>query len=1129
MSKSLLKNTYREILNTKARFISILLIVALGVGFFVGVKCTNPSMVDMANRYYSSSNLMDYRLLSTVGFDEDDVKEIGKISGVSSVMPSHFADVPVESNGTGEIIRLMSVPKAYEDNEEQNSVILINGRLPENSGEIAVQEAFFADFKIGDTIKFEDKIGDTDTKDQLKTTSFKVVGTVTSPMYISFERGTTTVGNGKLDAFSYIIDEDFSVERYTELYVRLENSKNLSPFTDEYKELIDEYKEKIEKVSDKRIEVFKVDNIDKARNELDENKKKYEDEKEKANKELADAKRELDEGESKYYSELSSARTQINNAENSISYYEGVLLENKDKYEKGYEEYNEKFDAAKKELDENQKKYDDAYKSFEENEKAQALDQIDTLKGQAVSLSTYSLSSVILMVPGEKEELINNLNSILYSISYDNSKSSLESAKTLLEAEGLYELSYALDSAITNLDSIITGVNTISGQLDAAEAQFKEQKAKLDMAYAQYESEKAKYKAELDSAKEELDNAEKEIENSKAQVASAKVEYEKGRVEGLSKLQDGKRQYEDGKKEADEKLSEAKEKLDDAEEELNKVKDPKWYIFNRDDNPGYSTFIDNCDRVDRVAYVFPLFFLLVAMLVCLTTMTRLVEEKRVEIGSFKALGYSNTAITMKFVLYSSLAAFLGCIVGCALGIPILPKVIYSCYHIMYDMPDINIIIDKTSLIIGIIASIIACVFVSIAVAVKTLRGKPASLMRPKAPKKGKRILLEKIKFVWDRFNFTSKVTARNLFRYKSRLFMTVIGIAGCTALIVAGFGLYDSISDIVKIQFNDISKYNITIVSDGNDGDFTSLLNTIKEDDRIEDSMLFLQKAVTISSDKVKISDDVYLSVPENEKKISDLIELRNRVTKEHLDIEENKVILSEKLAKLLKVKVGDTIYLDNNEENPLEISGICECYIYSYVYMSPSTCRNVYDKDFKFNMVLANAPNMTDEKESEISTDYLNNDDVIAVNVVSSNVKSFEDMISSMKLVTLVLVVCAGALCMVVLYNLTNINLAERKREIATLKVLGFKHNETAAFVYRENMILTILGIVLGLFLGTWLTMFIVQTVEVDKVMFGRNIYFMTYLLAALFTLLFSILVNFIMYFRIKKINMVESLKFIE
>lgn len=1129
MTKSLLKNTLREIKMTKARFISIVLIIALGVGFFVGVKCTNPSMVDMAERYYKDTNLMDFRLVSTVGFDKEDVEAVKNTEGVESVMPSYFSDVILDSDGKANVIRLMAAPYSYEGQKIINQVMVKSGRLPEKRGEIAVENGPFMKLKLGDKINISDKIDNENTKDTIKDLEYEIVGIVQSSQYISFERGNTTVGTGKISAFAYIPKDDFKSERYTELYVNIKGSKDISPFSDEYKELINKYEKKFESLSDERLKIFKRDNIDDAQKELDDGKKEYKEKSKETYEKLADGQRELDNAQLTYDNGIKEGQEKLDSAKKEIKKGEKQLASSKKEYEKGKKEFTAKFAKARKELDANWDKYDSAYKSFCDNEKKELETNISAIEEGMTTTASTVISTVISELPEGTAEIKKSLEKILDKVTYSNAVESLEKTKEILNKAGIKDFDLTIDENIESIKGMSDTRDELKNTLDAAMNEFKSQKEQLENAEIKYSTEKATYKAKLDYAAKEIAAGSKKISDSKIELKAGEEELETSKSEGLIQLQDARNEYAKGKEKAHRELNKAKKKLDDAQEKLDKFKDPKWYYFNRDDNPGYATFIDNCDRVDNVATVFPLFFLLVAMLVCLTTMTRLVEEKRTEEGTLKALGYSNAKIVLKFLIYSSLAAVLGCVIGCSIGIPVFPRVIYGCYKIMYNMIDINIVLSTSSLIIGLVAAILCSVVVSLIVCYKALKGRPAALMRPKAPKNGKRIVLERITFLWKRLSFTSKVTQRNLFRYKSRLFMTAIGIAGCTALIIAGFGLYDSISDIANKQFGEIIKYDASIISDGEYGDFGPLMTAIEKDKRIDKHMMFFQESVSVSSDKEKVDDDLYLCIPRDFTMMPDYIELRNRVTKEHYEPSLGEAVITEKIAKILGVDVGDKVYLDKDKNKAVTISGICENYIYGYLYMNSGTYEKIYDKPVKFNMVLAKVPNMDSKLENQIGNEYLKRDDVTAISFISAGIKDFQDMIQAMKLVTVVLVVCAGALAIVVLYNLTNINLSERRREIATIKVLGFKNSETAAFVYRENIFLTLLGIIVGLVLGTLLTYFIVTTVEIDKIMFGRDIYFTTYLIGILGTAFFSAVVNFIMYFKIKKIDMVESLKSIE
>lgn len=1127
MKTALFKNTFREIKNTKARFISIMMIVALGVGFFVGIKTTPPSMEQMAVDYYKDTNLMDFRLLSTVGFDDDDVAQIKDTDGVGGIMPAQFLDVSVSSGDTGRILRLLSVPSPYDENDSISNVVLVDGRLPEKEGEIAVESSNFGAYKLGDTIKIDEKAGQTDVTESLSTLEYTVVGLVKSPIYISLERGTTTVGNGSIDEFAYVAGDSFTLDRYTVVYATLDtNGENISPFTDEYDQLVDTVTKNLEDTSDVRVDVFTKENIDKAQKEIDDNTKELEDKKSEAEKEFSDAEAEITKGEQEYYSQINSAQAEIDNAQAEIDSGRAELETQWAEYEQAVSLFNTQMNEAKEQLLLSQTEYEESCAQVESLKDTKA-----TLESEVVNAATLTIYGIVAYLPADADSSVaDTLNSYAASVTVDNAVSVLNDVKDYLNTvyPSVYDsqIDQTLAGIVTmqeNIADLNDGIAQGEAGLTVAYEQLSKAQQELELQETQTNKELALYRAELENAEEELNAGAQTLENTRAQLESAKVSEKK-------EINDGKAELEKQKAKADKEFAKAEKKLSEAQAKLDEIDDIEWYVFDRDDNPGYSGFIENTNRVDAVATVFPLFFLLVAMLVCLTTMTRLVEEKRTEIGTLKALGYSDRSITFKFVVYACLAAVFGCVIGCLSCIPTLPRVIYNAYGMLYNMRDLKIVVAKGSLIIAVLSAFACCALVTFGVCYKNLMHKPATLMRPKAPKAGKRILLERIPALWKHLNFSSKVTWRNLFRYKSRLFMTAIGIAGCTALMVAAFGLYNSINDVIGLQFNQLCNYNAIIVSDKEKpyDDMTELLDTINSDERFELSTLAWQKAISIASEDTSIDSDVNLTVAQNAQEFESLINLRNRISGDKITLSDDGVVLSEKLADKLKVDVGDTVYVGDSKDE-VTVVGVTENYVSNYVYMSEKGYTKMTGEQALYNMVYTYANDLTENSQKQISTEYLENSDVAAVSFTSDIISDFRDMVNSLNIVVLVMVISAGALAIVVLYNLTNINLAERNREIATIKVLGFNHKETSAFVYRENIILTILGILIGLVLGVWLWQFVVQTVEIDTIMFGKQIHLLSYILAATLTGLFSLLVNMIMYFRIKAINMVESLKSIE
>ena len=932
MTHSLLKNTFREIRNTKARFISIMAIIALGVGFFAGIKATSPSMYSLAETYYSENKLMDYRVISAVGFTEDDISEIEKLDGVESVMPSYYYDASLSADEGGQLIHLISVPKKYKKNDELNTLVTLEGKLPEKTDEIAVEGVGFngSSHQTGDTIKFAELAGDAKVSDSLKSLSYKVVGKVQSPLYISYQRGKTKIGDGKLDEYMYINSSSFKIEKYNEVYIKADFSDKYSPFSDEYDDKSDELKKEIEKVAESRTKVFKTETLKKARDELEKGKKEYAKQKSDTEKKLAKAKKEIDESEA-------------------------------------------------------------------------------ALSAQAA----------------------------------------------------LAETAYAAQADYGNANQL------------------------------------------------------------------------------LAQLEAGKAEYEKNKKEADKKLAEAEKKLKDGEKELkktekklNSMSKSVWYVRNRDDNPGYDTFTQNADRLDAVASVFPLFFLLVAILVCVTTMTRLIEEKRTEIATFKALGYGNASIIAKFVIYSLIAGVTGSVIGTAIGVATLPFIIYNAYKIMYYIGDITLVLNVPIILMGILAAILCTTAVSIIVCAKSLRLKPAQAMRPKAPKPGKRILLERITPLWKHMSFTAKLTARNLFRYKARLCMTVIGVAGCTALIVAAFGLLNSFDPLTEVQFGEVFHYDAVVVpkDGGSEKQLDYLVKKAEKDEDVKRAMLCMQEEITIDAHGKHYSAPLTINVLSDTAHFDEIVHLQERESKNPLTLDDSGVMINEKYAATNKLKVGDTVKIKGKIGTAeAKIAGIYEQYINNYLYMTPKLYHELFKKQPVYNMLCVSLDEAKGDRADNFSSQMLSDNRIVAVTFMAEKITEFKNMLNSLNMVVLVMIVCAAALAFVVLYNLTNINIAERVREIATFKVLGFYNRETSSFIYKENIILTLMGIAVGLGLGILLTGFIVRTVEIDNVMFGREIYFTSYLYAAGLTMLFSLLVNGVMSFKIKAVNMVESLKSVE
>lgn len=1139
MTRALLKSTLREIKNSKARFISIMAIIALGVGFFAGIKATTPSMYNLAETYYSEQNLMDYRLISTVGFEEDDIKAVSEVDGVTSVMPSYFCDAIKIADQGGDIVHLMALPTSYDNNELINMPNVMSGRLPEKSGEIVVEYGGMSaqHYELGDKVNFTDKIDNNDTIDSINKLEYTIVGVVESPLYISYQRGMTTVGSGKIGEFMYIMPDDFAIDRYTELFVKTKISDEYSAFSDEYTQNIEEMSTTLQNTADARCEVFDTDTIGKAKQELQDSKDKLSDEKAKAQTKLDEAKAKLEDANKEYdkkiadaQAQLDSAKAEIENGKKSLDsatneYYSQIKLAEdtiaskeaelgaaRKEYNSSKEKYTIEIQSAQQLINDNWKKYNQAYDDFKNNQEpqlvagiAQAQSTVDQLTTAIASTTDPDVLASLKAQLAQAQQTLDNLN-----LQYSQATQALEQNKTQLE------------QSQKTLDTQKAEGQT---ELDSALAQLEDGESQLNSAKNELQKKKADGLSELELAQAKIDDAQSQYDSGVAELKTQKAD-------GQKQLDDAQKEYDSQKADADEKFAEAQGKIDDAQEEIDNLTSPEWYVFNRDDNPGYSFYSQNANRLDAVATVFPLFFLLVAVLVCVTTMTRLIEEKRTEIGTLKALGYSNRSIVMKFVIYSMLAGILGCLIGTVLGVFTLPFIIFNAYKIMYYIGDITLVLNVPSIIIGTVAALLCTVCVSIIVCMGSLHHKPSWLMRPKAPKPGKRILFERITPLWKRLGFSAKLTIRNLFRYKSRLCMTVIGVAGCTALIVAAFGLLNCFDPLTHDQFETIYEYNAVIVpkDSGTQQDLKYLTDKIDNNENVECSMLMKQEEATLTFNNQVKDADTNLVVVQDPQNMDSIISVHTRVEKQKLTLDNSGVMINEKLATEFGIKVGDTVSVQTDHGTAqVKVSGIFEQYLHNYIYITPDLYKQYFDDEITYNSLNVKLVDTSEEAEDLFASTYLADSKIAAVSFIDASIDEFKNMLNSLNLVVLVMIICAAALAFVVLYNLTNINIAERIREIATFKVLGFYNKETSSFIYRENIVLTILGIALGLVLGIFLTSFIVQTVEVDNIMFGRTIYFTSFVYAAGLTMLFSLLVNAVMSFKIKAINMVESLKSIE
>ena len=1355
--KALRKEFWMEIRKSKSRFISILLIVALGVAFFSGIQASSPDMRYSGDAYYDESSLMDIKVVGTMGLTSDDVSSIESIDGIESAEGAWSTDVMCGEGQKQKVLHIESI------NDTVNKLDVQEGRLPEKSGEIFLDSTFAStnEYKVGDKVALRED-GDSPL---LVTTEYTVVGTGRSPLYISFNRGNTTLGTGEVNGFGYVLPEDFDQEIYTQIYVTVHGAKGLTSYTDGYENLIAKIKGRVENIADDRCQIRLAAVKADAQEEINDAQKKLDDGKKEADEKLADAKEELDKGEKDLEdgrqeyedgksqledakteladgkkqledakteladgktqledakAQLADGKSQLESAKSQLSSSKSQLDTARSQLDDGWSQVN----AAKAQLADGQAQLDSAQKQvtsglaeLEENQKTldenkakladgkaqieageQQLEaakqtlttkqsELDQSKAEIIA-GQQQIESTRTQLNAQKQQITDGLSQVSAGeAQLQDGISALESAKAqLTELQSQLEIVRASynaalenpDASQEEIDILAAQVSAleeqeaaVSQQIQASEAQIESQRqqlaatrselesglaavenglsqlsqkeselnagreqitagqAEIDAGWIQIqeqentlaaskaeieagEQELEKGQKQLKAAKKKLNKAQKEIDSnaetlaagqaeldanvaklndSEAQYASGLEQYHSGARQiaeneakltsgeqeiaeneakladgekeiadnekkladgekeitdnekklqdaakdlkkGEKDLADGKKEYEDAKKDAEDEIAENQQKLNDAKKELEDLEMPEWMVTDREDLPEYTDYGDNADRLRNIGQVFPVIFFLVAALISLTTMTRMVEEQRTQIGTLKALGYKKSAIAAKYICYAFFATLLGSVLGMLIGEKIIPYIIITAYGIMYHNVANTISIDYQPgfALIASAASVVCTVGATLFASGKELQETPASLMRPPAPKEGKRVLLERLTFIWKHLSFSWKSTIRNLFRYKKRLIMTVFGIAGSMGLMLVGFGIQDSISDIATIQYRELQHYDGMVIedSDATEEEHAELFEYMKENEQIAHCNRV--QMTKISAPKGSSSVSIYLFVPESLSEFAKDVTLKNRITGETYELTDEGAAISEKTASLLGLKVGDMIPLKKGDkEYKVRVAVITENYMSHYLYMTPRVYEQTFGEKPEYeNIVFTMQEDCKDDLEMAGSR-ILANPGALSISYTSSLASQVDRMLSTLDAVILVLIVSAGMLAFVVLYNLNNINITERQRELATLKVLGFYDGEVSQYVLRENVILTVLGIMFGAVFGILIHRYVITTVEVDAVMFGRNIKPLSFLYSGILTSIFSIVVNGVMHFKLKTIDMVESLKSVE
>lgn len=1133
MKKALLKDSLKQIVKTNRRFISILLMAFMGVGFFAGVRASSPDMEKTLDTYLDKNNMYDISLVSTLGLTDDDVNVIANLKGVDKAIGIYSEDVFVKFEDEESVVKYIT----YED--KINNLNIVEGNLPQNQDECVIEYNMSVGkgVKIGDNLQITENLEE-DEDPTFKNTNLKVVGIAKSPLYISRDRGTTTLGSGKVGYFIYGSKENIDSEIFTEIDITVENAKQENTLKEDYDNLVAGVTKELETIKPEREKARYDGLIQEATTKLDDAQKEFDEEKADAEKKIADAEKEIQDG-----------KEEIRKNEQKIKDAEKELQDGKNTANTEFANAEKKIQEAESKLSTSQKELDDG-KAVLESKKSEAQAGIDQINSGITEINTTMAEleaqkkqlEAGLLGLSQIENSLTTINTRLEQINNltDEEKEALAQEimmltmqKQALEAQKQNIISSGVTQE--NLDKIITGIT-----------QCQTQKIELETQLNSINSELAKAENDILYGQSQINNGYSELNSSKAKLADEKnktnqkfADAEKEIVKGKKELKNGKKELEDGEKELTEKkeefqikIADAENKLIDAREKLNDIENAKWYIFDRYDNLGFNSYSQDCDNVKKIGEVFPIVFFIIAILISLTTMTRMVEEERVQIGTLKALGYNKFQIMSKYIIYSLLASIIGGILGAIFGLNFFPYVIISMYQMMYDITDLVIEFNLYYTLVGVGLISICIVGATIYTASKELQSTPSEMMRPKAPKPGKRVLLEKIPFIWNRLSFTQKVTIRNMFRYKKKFLMTVIGICGCTALIVAGFGLKDSISGIMDFQYVDIYDYDMMIAlkTTLTEDEKTALVQDLEKHEQIEKCTVSHMFAEDVKHDDLK--EECQIMSIKNTETIEQIIRLKDLKTGNKLSLNDEGVIITDKLSQLLNVKIGDEISIANSDDEDVKVKvlGITEHYISHYVYMTDNLYQKLYGEVPETNVIFTKyASKLSEDVEDVLSEELLLNSKIASITLTSYLMRIMDDTLSAMNFVVYVLIISAGLLAFIVLYNLSNVNISERIRELATIKVLGFYDKEVYDYITREIVLLTIIGILLGLVFGYILNSFILGTCEIGILRFKKTVLPQSYVFAGLITIIFTSIINFITYFSLKKIDMIESLKSVE
>ena len=1166
MQKTLNKDTARLILKSPGRFLSITAIVTIGVAFFVGVSASSPVMSASVDAYDDETGLKDITIYSDYGFDQEDVDAVSKTKGVSEASGAYFVDVNAANGTSSYVTRVHS----YNADSDINRFELQEGRLPENDQEAVAEygSELSSCFAVGDKVKLSRP--DNDLSDWLDTDTVTIVGLIKTPLYLNETKENSTLSNQYLQTYLYMPESAFQTDYFLEVNVLIDGGKDMDSFSDAYESAAAAVKEDIETLAETQVNHRETIVMDKAQSKYNDGLQEYEDGLQKyedgiregqqkiddAEKQIADGEQEITDGiqtlkdsQEELDAQQISGQRQINDARAEISKGEAELKDAETQFAQTSAEYN----AQKEQLNQQLAQVNTGITSL--TQVSDSIKQIQTLKKNVNDLSALfgldsststiqnlldSGSAAVLsgaMKQSDFDALKTGIDGMIAqsqgTVSYSSTLAALNGFMDNSVLGILQQLNAQMGTAFASADevdakiaeyqasaeAIQSGIDQIDAGLADGQKQIDSAREQIKKGYQECINASVELDSQVAEAQQKINDGYAEIEDSRTEIADAKIE-----------LADAKTTFEKEKKDGWQELQDAKADLDKAAQDIADLEDGSWTVLDRTEHYASVTYSDSVDQMAAIAAIFPVFFFLVAALVCLTTMSRMIDEQRGQIGILRALGYTQMQCTGKYMIYALSATVLGGILGTVLGMLIFPPVIYNAWKMMYNLPAISHIIPWNLVIVGNLSFIAVMSITTWFACHRDMTEVPAQLLRPKAPKLGKSTVIERIPMIWNHLSFTWKVTIRNLLRYKKRFVMTVIGVAGCTALLITGFGVRDSITTIVDKQFTQIYSYDgiVKLDSDLSVSETESIAEKASEIENVSEVTLlsyYSGKAYDAKDNESTVRTEVYTNASDSAK----VYQLRSMSTGKTIALDDSGIIISEKLSNKLNVSVGDTITMEskNGVRAEAKVTGICEMYLYHYVMMTETYYEELFKTSLQPNSIYITAADSSSSQQ--VQNDLIALDGVSGIEFYDVVLENFQTMVKSLNIIIWVLIISSLSLACVVLGNLTNVNISERQREIATLKVLGFRKKEVESYIYKENNVLTFIGSLVGIPMGTALHHYIMGQIEMDYVMFGRQVYPSSILICIVLTLVFGMAVNVFMKKKLHRIAMVESLKSVE